>query len=66
MVRLNDRDVVRQAQLRFGDDDGVRQAFWLKDLVYALRSLRDKRPDLSAEVDEFMAYYEIADIYPKE
>lgn len=65
MVRLRDQDTVQLAQERFGAiSTEIASAVWLKEVVMALRTLRrTASPTVVEEVDEFMAYYELTDLY---
>ena len=64
MTRRGDREVVELAQARFGSEDvGVRDAFWLKDLIDALYLLKLKRPGLQPAIEAFMAEHGLTDLY---
>jgi hypothetical protein len=67
MTEYSDREVVELAQARFGsEDESVRDAFWLKDLVLALRGLKFKRPHLRPDIEAFMNEHGLTDLYTQQ
>jgi hypothetical protein len=67
VTEYSDRETVELAQARFGsEDESVRSAFWLKDLVFALRDLKVRRPDLRMSIEAFVAEYGLAGLYSQQ